>query len=73
MMVDTRGLECPEPKRRTIKAIEQNKGRDLTVLGDNPASLDDISVMLRVMGIKFIVEQSGAEWKIQIQRQTSNC
>lgn len=73
MMVDTRGLECPEPKRRVIKAIEQNKGKDLTVLGDNPASLDDISVMLRVMGIEFIVEQSGAEWKIQIQRQISSC
>lgn len=64
--IDVRGLECPEPKQRTIEALQTGGREELLVLLDDPASVASISAMLNVMGRPFRVERRPDGWKFTI-------
>lgn len=60
VVVDCRGLACPQPVIDTKKAIEKEPGRNLTVIVDNGAARDNVTRFARSSGYDVeVLEQDG--------------
>jgi selenium metabolism protein YedF len=57
MIIDARGLACPQPVVLTKKALE--KGDDLTVIVDNAAAKQNVSRLAESHGLGVSVEEKG--------------
>lgn len=57
MIIDARGLACPQPVVLTKKALE--KADDLTVIVDNAAAKQNVSRLAESHGLGITVEEKG--------------
>ncbi len=66
--LDCRGLTCPQPVMKAKELISKNHPRELEVLVDNPASLENVSRFLTKNGYSVSSAHVGSnEWKITAQ------
>jgi selenium metabolism protein YedF len=76
IVIDTRGLPCPQPVLKTKEALEQSKGEPLQVVISNQESRDNVIRFLTHSGVEIerVEEKSGefyvltkqSEGKIQV-------
>ncbi len=66
IIIDTRGLSCPEPVLKTKKALTVNK--EFEVLADNETAKENILRFCSSAGAKAEVTASGDEWKISVKK-----
>jgi selenium metabolism protein YedF len=65
IIVDARGLPCPQPVLKTKEALEQSKGEPLQVAISNQESRDNVIRFLTHSGIEIDrVEEKGGEFYI---------
>ncbi|MBQ7607368.1 MAG: sulfurtransferase-like selenium metabolism protein YedF [Desulfovibrionaceae bacterium] len=63
--LDCRGLTCPQPVMKTKELISKDKPKDIEVLVDNQASLENVSRFLTKNGYTVqSAETSPGSWKI---------
>ena len=65
LIVDARGLSCPEPVLRTKKALDK-KAEKLTILVDNPTAYGNVQRFLTKAGKTFKAEEKNGEYSIQV-------
>ena len=66
VVVDARGLSCPEPVIRTKQAFEANDA--FSVLVDNEVAKENVSRFCENKNAKIIVTASGDDWKIDVSK-----
>lgn len=68
--IDTRGETCPVPLVECRKALRNaSPGDDVIVLGTHPASMKEIPMACKALGMEVVdVKEEGKEWKITIRR-----
>lgn len=64
MVVDVRGLSCPEPILIMMDAMSDNPGEELTVLCDEAHTRKNIERALQHEKKRFEVVDKGAEYEI---------
>ena len=62
--IDVRGLSCPEPVLLTMDAIEDYKGEEITVIGDEAHTRKNIEKALEYQKILFKTVNKGSEFEI---------
>ena len=69
VLLDARGLSCPQPVLLFLNATKTNPGSDFTVLVDNDASLENVSRAARNHGFSVTPqpEENGAT-RLEIQK-----
>lgn len=67
--VDVIGETCPVPLVETRKALRRaNQGDIIEVIGDHPASKDEIPMAIKELGLKLLsVEDTDDGWLIKIK------
>ena len=65
LIVDARGLSCPEPVLRTKKALDKISGK-ITILVDNPTAYGNVQHFLKKAGKSFKAEEKNGEYSIQV-------
>lgn len=65
--IDVRGLSCPEPVLMTMDAMEDYKGEDIVVIGDEAHTKKNMAVMLEQYGKSYKIEDTGKEFKIRFK------
>jgi selenium metabolism protein YedF len=69
IIVDARGLSCPQPVLETKKVLENGDSEDILVLVDNPTSKENVSRFARNQGCEVSVqEKGGKEFAISVKR-----
>ena len=66
IVVDARGLSCPEPVILTKKAFSTNDA--FTVLVDNEVAKENVSRFCENKNAKITVVAEGDDWKIDISK-----
>jgi len=66
-IIDSRGLECPEPAIRTGKALKEFD--EIIVIVDNRASVQNISGAVTRRGFEVSVEERGKDFYLHITRK----
>lgn len=66
VVIDARGLSCPEPVIRTKKAFETNNA--FSVLVDNEVAKENVTRFCENKNAKVSVSASGDEWKIDVSK-----
>ena len=66
IVVDARGLSCPEPVILTKKAFDSNN--TFSVLVDNEVAKENVSRFCESKKAKITVSASGDEWKIEVSK-----
>ena len=66
ILVDARGLECPQPVVKTKEALEQNPGAKIEVLVDNPGSSENVARFARHEGRQVESMREGGTHRIVI-------
>ncbi len=67
MIVDARGLLCPEPVVRTQRAVKDNLA-ELTVLVDAEAAKENVTRFAISRGYTVAVQQEGADYTLTLNR-----
>lgn len=67
VIVDARGLSCPEPVVMTRKAM-MDKQAEYQVLVDNLASKENVTRYARHQGYTVRVEETGGEYTLTLTR-----
>jgi Predicted redox protein, regulator of disulfide bond formation len=67
MIVDARGLLCPEPVVRTQRAVKDGLSQ-LTVLVDAEAAKENVTRFATSRGYLVAIEQEGADYKLSLSR-----
>jgi selenium metabolism protein YedF len=67
--IDACGLTCPGPVLLVKDAVEQTKGQQITVLVDNPASLENVCRFLGSRGYSVTNSQEGELFRITAQNE----
>ncbi|MCP4340756.1 MAG: sulfurtransferase-like selenium metabolism protein YedF [Desulfobulbaceae bacterium] len=67
--IDACGLTCPGPVLLVKDAVEQTKGQEITVLVDNPASLENVCRFLGSRGFSVTNSQEGELFRITAQNE----
>ena len=65
MIVDVRGLSCPEPVLRTKKALDK-KADKYVILLDNPTAYGNVQRFLTKAGKTFVAQEVGGEFEIKV-------
>jgi len=68
LVVDARGLTCPEPVVRARKALLESKATAITVLVDNDAAAENVARMARMIGCEVALEDRGGHFGIVLKR-----
>ena len=68
VIVDARGLSCPEPVVMTRKAMADKQAR-YQVLVDNLASKENVTRYARHQGYQVQVTEEGEDFRLSITRQ----
>ena len=66
MIVDARGLSCPEPVLLTKKAVDKNSG-EIKILVDNPTAFNNVQRFLKKAGKTFEARSVGEEYEIAVK------
>ena len=66
VVIDARGLSCPEPVVRTKKAFEKNDV--FSVLVDNEVAKENVMRFCQSKNAKTTVSASGDEWQIDVSK-----
>lgn len=70
--IDACGLTCPGPVLLVKDAVEQTKEQQITVLVDNPASLENVCRFLGSRGYSVTDSQEGELFRITAQNEIEN-
>ena len=62
--LDYRGLNCPEPVIRSKKFLEKEQPKAITILADNPASVENLTRFWEKSGYLVHSSQVGNYWEI---------
>ncbi len=65
IIVDTRGLSCPEPVLMTKKALEKNKGGCI-ILIDNSTAFGNVQRFITKAKRNFVAEEVNGEYTIKV-------
>jgi len=60
MVIDTRGLSCPQPVLETKRTIEGSAAEEFKVLVDNVTSRENVSRFARNQGFAVEIQENGA-------------
>ena len=71
LLVDARGLACPEPVVRARKALAQSAATEVTVLVDDGASAENVARMGRMSGCEVALEDRGGYLGVVLRRGAS--
>lgn len=72
VVIDTRGLSCPQPVLETKRAIEASGGDQFRVLVDNVTSRENVSRFARNQGFSVDVKDDGANtYELSLKRSES--
>ncbi len=66
--LDCRGLDCPEPLRRTMDMVEKGSPEDLAVLLDDEGAVHNVSAFLRGQGYELAASRTGRETRLAAHR-----
>jgi len=66
VVIDARGLSCPEPVILTKKAFETNE--TFSVLVDNEVAKENVTRFCENKNAKTTVTASGDDWKIDVSK-----
>ncbi len=66
LLVDNRGLACPQPVINTRRVLERNPGETVAALVDNPMARDNLVVMAEGLGCRAEWTEDGAGFKVTI-------
>jgi TusA-related sulfurtransferase len=64
--IDARGLSCPIPVLKTKQAVK-NGDKDLEIISDSNASMENILKYLRSVGYNFIVTEVEDDYIIRTE------
>jgi len=68
--IDCRGLACPQPVINTKKALEEvAPGATLTVVVDNPAARENVTLLAQNAGHRVEVKENNGEYVLSITRK----
>lgn len=67
MIVDARGLLCPEPVVRTQRAVKDGLS-ELTVLVDAEAAKENVTRFAASRGYNVTINQEGADYTLSLTR-----
>ena len=67
MIVDARGLLCPEPVVRTQRAVKDGLS-ELTVLVDAEAAKENVTRYAASRGYNVTIKQEGADYTLSLTR-----
>lgn len=67
IIVDARGLACPQPVVKTKEALENHPGRAVEVLVDNRDSAENVSRFARSRGREVETDEEGATHRVFIR------
>jgi selenium metabolism protein YedF len=71
VLIDTRGLSCPQPVLETKRVIEGSGGHEFKVLVDNVISRENVSRFARNQGFAVEVRDNGASvYELNLKRST---
>ncbi len=74
LIIDARGLKCPQPVIKTKKALEEvAEEGTLLVMVDNEAARTNIANMSSSKGYRVDVEEKEGEYHISITREGADC
>ena len=67
LIVDARGLLCPEPVVRTQRAVKDGL-RELTVLVDAEAAKENVTRFAASRGYQVAIVQEGADYTLSLSK-----
>ena len=67
LIVDARGLLCPEPVVRTQRAVKDGLD-ELTVLVDAQAAKENVTRFAESLGSTVLVQQEGLDYTLSLHR-----
>lgn len=67
LIVDARGLLCPEPVVRTQRAVKDGLD-ELTVLVDAQAAKENVTRFAESRGYTVLVQQEGLDYTLSLRR-----
>jgi len=67
IVIDARGLSCPEPVLLAQKALKQHADNPFTVLVSSPTARDNVAAFLTKNGKSVCVEEKDDEWAIDVK------
>ncbi len=65
--VDVRGYSCPIPVVKTKKAIEENPGKELTILVESAVSRENVTRLAESEGYTAQVEKTDDGYKLVLK------
>ena len=71
LLVDARGLSCPEPVVRARKALLETKSELIVVLVDNDAAAENVARMARMSGCEVALEDRGGHFGVVLKRSAA--
>ena len=69
LMVDARGLACPQPVMAARKALAETQAAEVTVLVDGDAPAENVARMARHMGCDVALEDRGGHIAVRLSRE----
>lgn len=71
--IDCRGLACPQPVINTKRALEEvAPGAMLTVVVDNPAARENVTLLAQNAGHRVEVKENDGEYVLSITRKSTD-
>jgi selenium metabolism protein YedF len=71
IVVDARGLTCPQPVILTKKAMEGPGGNDLVTIVDQMVALENVSKLAKSQGYQTEIEQKDDDYYIHMTRMSN--
>jgi len=71
LLLDARGLACPEPVVRARKALIESGATEITVLVDNDASAENVARMARMTGCEVALEERRGHFGVILKRSAA--
>jgi selenium metabolism protein YedF len=68
LLVDARGLSCPQPVMEARKALTETKALEVTVLVDAEAPAENVARMARAMGCDVMFQDEGGHIAVRLSR-----
>ncbi len=67
LLVDARGLSCPEPLMMVSAAIKDHPGEKIQVLLSEPYSKANVEKYVKNQGKKVTVKETGSEFELIVE------
>jgi selenium metabolism protein YedF len=71
LVVDARGLACPEPVVRARKALLESEAKSIVVLVDGDAAAENVARMARMTGCEVALEDRGGHFGVVLTRSAA--